>query len=201
MKGIPVSWQVLTRTLVLVGVLGLLFGIATSAANNTAGGLLSQVLGNAWLWIAFPYVAAWIGRSWKHCFVVSSGFIVPAVWGYYVADAAFGLYEAASDPEVLSVGIASDVMVGVSYTLLGVAMCAVFAVVISLVRRGGFIGIVASAAVPAFIGIDALTSLQYVTLEDERPVAWVIGISALIWALTSVVMQHRGRCDIVHQRA
>lgn len=189
MKGIPMSRQVLARTLVFMGVLGLLFGVATSAANNLSWVLMSQVLGNAWLWIVLPYVAAWVGRSWRHCFVVSSGFIVPSVWGYYVADSVFGLYAAATGPDVLSVGIASDVMVGISYTVIGVAMCAVIAGVISLVRRGGLLGIVASGAVPAFIGYDALTGMQYLTSEAGHPVAWVVGICSLVWAAASIAVQ------------
>lgn len=177
---------------------GAAFGVTTSMVNHgfgPAAGYVSKVLGSGSIWLLAGFCAALTGYRWRDSFTRSIGFLLPAVAGYYLADTAAGVYTLPSfdDPT----GPVSFDLYSVAtdlgfYVVAALAASAVLGLVVTLIQRDGIVGLLASAAVPGYIAVTALTlhrrllGLEIATDPAETAATWWIGIGALILTIAAI---------------
>jgi hypothetical protein len=181
--GAAVAAKVLSLLLV-----GLAFGVLTSAVNHGFGPYpehTSEILGDEWTWLTAGFLAAWVGHAWMQSVVRACAVLVPAVLVYYISDLMQGTYtNAAMRPGGGSTidlpGLFVDV---VFYTLLAVVTATVLGLLVSTIRRGGLMGILAALALPVYIArtvLGAATPLHEVSGYVGIAAAGLMAVIALV---------------------
>lgn len=177
---------------------GAAFGVTTSLVNHgfgPAAAHVSKVLGSGDAWLLAGFCAALRGRGWRSSFIRGIEFLVPAVVGYYVADAAAGTYTSATleDPNgPVYFDLYSIVTDLGFYVVVACVVSAVLGVIVTLVQRGGLVGLLASMAVPGYIAVTALTlhqrllALELAIDPVEITATWWIGLGALFLTIAAV---------------
>ena len=158
--------------LVVICAFGATFGWLTSAANDGLGGglsaYISNVIGTSWGWLAAGLAAVWPSRSWREGISRGMSFYVPAVCVYYISDLTKGVYDTfIFDPQSLGssfgdpyIDFGAAVMDIMVYLVISGVVSAGLSVLSAIQRRGGLMAILAVAAVPAFVALDAFRSYQ-----------------------------------------
>lgn len=188
----------------LLMVIGLVFGLLTSAINHGFGpgsAYVSKVIGNGWVWLAAGLLACIAARDWRSAAVRGLAFYLPAVLAYYVSDVAAGVYSSPpfadpGSPEQFDV-LSLVVDLGFYLFLSCITSC-LLATLVAFIRRGGIIGVAAAVAVPGYIALSAfwLNSQWASATVAIDPLLirmnLAIGVTALIVTVVVLVQQILG---------
>lgn len=138
-------------TLPLLVLLGVALGSANVAVNHGYGPAsehLSKALGNDWAWLVAGFCACWTGRTWRSSIGHGMALLLPAVMTYEVLDFVVRRQEGIQ-------AIGSPVPFTVFWSISAVVASVALTGLIVLIRRGGTVGVLAAAALPAFIANSA----------------------------------------------
>lgn len=184
--------------LVVLLIAGVMFGVVTSLVNHGLGPAahsVSKVLGSGSAWLVAGWCASLTGRGWRGAFRHGLSFLLPAVTGYYIADAASGVYTSPSFDDPMG-PVTFDLLSVVTdlgfYVVLALAVSAVLGVVAALMQRSGLIGLVAAVVVPGYIAVTQLRlHQQLIALEFARDPAeiaatWWSGMAAALATLAII---------------
>lgn len=177
------------RTIALPVLFGLAFGILASVANHAAqpaAGLVPKLVGSVWMWLAVPYLTAWLGRRWWGSVTAALAFTLTAVWGYHTTDMLYGGYVGPSVPGLMSGGREGMLVDAAWHSLGALALSVAAATLVVLVRRGGILGILAAGVVPAYIAGDAFFWLPYAPDSESAAAAITAGAMAVPAAVVAV---------------
>jgi hypothetical protein len=139
----------LTRQVLIRILLGCIFGGVTAAVNHgfgPASEYTSKVFGRDWCWLAAGLLSGVSATRWRRAVRLVAVFLIPAVWFYYAMDVRAGVYGGAGfSVDVL--GVVTDV---IAYSVFATVASAALGLLITWIRRGGVVGLLASAVPFAF---------------------------------------------------
>lgn len=166
------------RSALLVGM-----GIALGAVNVAANfGLvpgsfwLAKVVGLEWGWLVAGFAACWAGRTWRASFTRALTLLLPAVLVYVIADA--GMIARTVDGTPPSP--AAVIIEGLFWSVAAVGASVAVATTRRLIRVDGPIGVLAAAALPAYIAYSAWSTRRNLVRMDVNDPATVDVASVLL---------------------
>lgn len=153
-----------------IGIL-ILLGIALGALNSACNHGLSQygakIIGNDWGWLIPGLASAYTGKTWNQSFRHSAILLNSAVLAYYISDAVAGVYTTMpiDDPmgsaRFSPVGMIMDI---IPYLIIGTMTAVILGGIVSLMHRGGVIGLFASVLLPGYLTWDAWDKRRDLTI-------------------------------------
>lgn len=167
-------------------------GITLGAVNVAANfGLvpgsfwLAKIVGLEWGWLLAGFAACWAGRTWREAFTRSMTLLLPAVIVYVIADAMM----IARTVEGAPPGPAAVIIEGLFWSAAAAVASVGLATVRRLIRVDGPIGVLAAAALPAYIAYSSWsTRRNLVRMEVNDPATFqVVSILLPVAVLCAIV--------------
>jgi hypothetical protein len=150
-----------------------LLGAVNSVSNNVdvwSFAYVSKALGNDWSWLLLGYAAAWNACTWRPSLSRSISFLWAAVATYYVFDAFLNNHLTWN-------GVLRDAMV---WLCIATGLAVVLATLRVVVKKGGLLGVVASALVPSYVTWRAWRTNQWLA-EDPSLDPELLDVTATLW--------------------
>lgn len=159
--------------------LGLLLGAVNVAVNHGLGPApehLSKIIGNDVGWLVAGFCACWSGRTWRGSMGRGLVLLVPAVMAYELLDHLVALR---LDGVQTFTG---PVTFMIFWSIAAVVASAALAGIVALIRRGGLLGVLAAAALPAFIARSAHGDHGHAA-DDPA----MLEVTAILWPAAAAV--------------
>lgn len=175
--------------LALLVALGVALGAVNVAANFglVPGSFwLAKIVGVEWGWLIAGFAACWAGHTWRQAFTRSMTLLLPAVIVYVIADAMM----IARAVDGTTPGPAAVIIEGMFWSVAAAIASLGLATVRRLIRVDGLIGVLAAAALPAYIAYSAWSTrrdLARTGIDDPAmvDVATVLMPAAVVAAIVA----------------
>ncbi|MCW4600241.1 hypothetical protein ON003_00390 [Janibacter hoylei] len=180
------GWTSLGSSALLVA-LGVALGAVNVAANFglvPGSAWLAKVVGLEWGWLVAGFAAGWAGRTWRASFMRALTLLLPAVLVYVVADAVMIARTVDGTPPTP----AAVVLEGLFWGVAAVGASVGLATVRSLIRVDGPIGMLAAAALPAYIAYSAWSTRRNLVRMDVDDPATVDVVTVLLPAAVATAI-------------
>lgn len=172
------------RAWITLVICGLLLGAVNAAANRgwgVAPVYVAKIVGNDWGWLGACGLACWGGRTWAIAWARGVAVLLPALIVYFGSDVVLGAGRQGASYESVA-GFLPEITF---WTFMSVAASAGVGLLVIIVRRGGILGVAASAAVPAYIAWSAYSTHSWLVLSNNVDPA-LERVTAVLWPASAV---------------